>query len=83
MGRRMPRYNVKLPDGRWQVFSTVVDDFVSEPMTFDELREWRRAEYISECDKETDSLLTDRPLVNRMDYSEVKAYLKEMEEGGD
>ncbi len=70
----MPRYNVKMPDGRWRVFSSVCDDFVTDPMTFDELREWRRFEYGSNggfTDKETDSLLTDRPRVNVLAYEDA------------
>ena len=67
----MPRYNVPLPDGRWQIFSTVVDDFVTEPMSFDELRAYRRALYGTSSDRDTESLLTDKPTIDRMDYEEA------------
>ncbi len=70
----MPRFNVPLPDGKWIVYSTICDDYVSEPMTFDELREWRRREYGEhECsDEDTYSLLTDNPTINRMTYEEAE-----------
>lgn len=69
----MPRFNVKLPDGRWRVFSTIVEDFITEPMTFDELRSFRRDEYghTPGTDLDTESLLTDKPHINRMGYSEA------------
>lgn len=67
----MPRYNVRLPDGRWQVFSSVVDNFITEPMTFDELREFRRMEAIEMADTETASLLTARPRINTMRYEDA------------
>ena len=69
----MPRFNVKLPDGRWRVFSTIVEDFITEPMTFDELIDFRRDEYghTPDTDLDTESLLTDKPYINRMGYSEA------------
>ena len=75
----MPRYNVKLPDGRWQVFSTIADGFVTGPMTFDELREHRRRRAIEQCDYETDTLLTDRPRVNVMSYEEAMERMADSE----
>ncbi len=79
----MPRFNVKLPDGRWQVFSTVVDDFVTEPMTFEELREFRRGQAVREADAETDSLLTSIPRINVMSYDEALETIKLMHDGDD
>ena len=66
----MPRYNVKLPDGRWQVFSTIVDDFITDPMTFEELRDFRLEQYRATY-ADTDTLLTDKPTCNRMSYEEA------------
>lgn len=79
----MPRFNVKLPDGRWQVFSTVVDDFVTGPMTFEELREFRREQAVREADAETDSLLTSIPRINVMSYDEALETIKLMHDGDD
>jgi hypothetical protein len=71
----MPRYNVKLPDGMWQVFSSICDDYITGPMTFAELKAWRRREYGEQSgrtDVESDSLLTGKPLVNTMSYKEAE-----------
>ena len=73
----MPRFNVKLPDGRWRVFSTVVEDYITEPLTFDELREFRRVEYGAN-DEETDTLLTDHPRINVMSYEEAERRVREL-----
>lgn len=66
----MPRYNVPLADGRWQVFSTIVDDYITKPMTFDQLKEYRRMHYGSSYE-ETETLLTDKPACNRMSPEEA------------
>ncbi len=71
----MPRYNVKLPDGRWRVFSSICDDYVTEPMEFVDLKSWRRFEYGAQggqTDRESDSLLADKPLVNVMAYEDAE-----------
>lgn len=73
----MPRFNVKLPDGRWRVFSSVVEDYITEPLTFDELREFRRSEY-GATDEETDTLLTDHPRINVMSYEEAEQRVREL-----
>ncbi len=75
----MPRFYVGMPDGRWRVFSTIADGFVTEPMTFDELREYRRKRATEKCDWETSTLLTDRPRINVMSYEDAMDYLAEME----
>ena len=75
----MPRFNVSLPDGRWQVFSTIVDDFVSEPLTFDELKDFRLKSYGATYE-ETETLLTDNPQCNRMTYEEAMDYMRSMED---
>ena len=70
----MPRYNVKYPSGRWRVFSSVVDDWITPLMTFNELKAWRREEYgyqSGATDEESDSLLTLKPLCNVMSYEDA------------
>lgn len=73
----MPRFNVKLPDGRWRVFSTVVENYITGSLTFDELREFRRMEY-GASDEETDTLLADRPRINVMSYEEAEQRVREL-----
>ena len=76
----MPKYNVKLPDGRWRCLSTVVDDWITEPMDFESYKAWRREEYTRQTDEESDSLLTDRPRINVMSYEDAVKYLELYEE---
>lgn len=40
----MPRYNVK-NGNKYYVFSSIVDDFVAEFDSFEELQTWRKKEY--------------------------------------
>ena len=71
----MPRFYVPLPDGRWRILSTIVDDFITNPMTFEELKEFRR----NEADIETDSLMQPHTTLNRMTYQDAVEYLRECE----
>lgn len=68
-GLKMPRWNVIYPDGTWNVWSTVVDNWLfDEPITFDELAEFRRNEALQKANEENISLLTSKPQVNKMSY---------------
>ena len=76
----MPKWNVKLKNGRWRIYSTVVDDYITEEMDFDELLEYRRKLAIQNADKETYSLLTDKPLINITSEEEIQDYTDMMNE---
>ena len=76
----MPKWNVKLKNGRWRIYSTVVDDYITEEMDFDELLEYRRELAIQNADKETYSLLTDKPLINITSEEEIQDYTDMMNE---
>lgn len=76
----MPKWNVKLKNGRWRVYSTVVDDYITKEMDFDELLEYRRELAIQKADKETYSLLTDKPLINITSEEEIQDYTDMMNE---
>ena len=76
----MPKWNVKLKNGRWRIYSTVVDDYITEEMDFDELLEYRRELAIQNADKETYSLLTDKPLINITSEEEIQDYTEMMNE---
>lgn len=76
----MPKWNVKLKNGRWRVYSTVVDDYITKEMDFDELLEYRRELAIQNADKETYSLLTDKPLINITTEEEIQDYTDMMNE---
>ena len=76
----MPKWNVKLKNGRWRIYSTVVDDYVTKEMDFDELLEYRRELAIQNADKETYSLLTNKPLINFTSEEEIQDYTDMMNE---
>ena len=61
---RMPHYCTKMNNGKWRVYSTIVDDYITDDMSFEELKAWRREVAIQRADEESDTLLTERPLIN-------------------
>lgn len=67
----MPRYVCVRPDGKYQVFSTVCDGFVSGPMDDDELRAYRRREYGASSERDTELFLKTGRGLNVMDYEEA------------
>lgn len=59
-------------DGEWNVFSTVVDDFLySSFMSFDELKALVVGEVVIEKIKDLETLLTDRPVLGTMPFDEA------------
>ena len=60
----MPHYCTKMNNGKWRVYSTIVDDYITDDMSFEELKSWRREVAIQRADEESDTLLTERPLIN-------------------
>ena len=61
---RMPHYCTKMNNGKWRVYSTIVDDYITDDMSFEELKGWRREVAIQRADEESDTLLTERPCIN-------------------
>lgn len=67
----MPRFYVE-KDGEWNIFSTITDDFVfDEFVCLSALKARLLYERYKELTEDIDSLLTDRPRVNVMPYSEA------------
>ena len=67
----MARYYVE-KNGEWNIFSTVVDDFLfDEFICLDALKARLLYERFKELTEDIDSLLTDNPRVNVMTYSEA------------
>lgn len=60
----MPHYCTKMNNGTWRVYSTIVDDYITDDMSFEELKRWRREVAIQRADEESDTLLTKRPCIN-------------------
>ena len=61
---RLPHYCTKMNNGTWRVYSTIVDDYITDDMSFEELKAWRREVAIQRADEESDTLLTERPRIN-------------------
>lgn len=73
----MPRYYVKNPEGKWNIYSTIVDDLLYDKwLTFNSLREAVITELVMDKEEELVTLLTDKPKLNVMKYEE---YLNESE----
>ena len=64
----MARYYVE-KDGMWNVFSTIVDDFLySEFMTFTDLKALVIGEVVVDKLADLETLKTDKPILNKMTY---------------
>ena len=64
----MSRYYVE-KDGMWNVFSTIVDDFLySEFMTFTDLKALVIGEVVVDKLADLETLKTDKPILNKMPY---------------
>lgn len=67
----MARYYVE-KDGMWNVFSTIVDDFIFDKFVcLEALKAYLIYERYKELTEDIDSLLTDRPRVNVMAYEDA------------
>ena len=74
----MPRYYVRNPKtGRWNIYSTIVDDFIlDEWATFDDLKHYAVSEAAEEKRKDIESLKTGNPRVNVMPFDAAMALRK-------
>lgn len=68
----MPRFYVQRPDGKWNVFSSVVDEYIAEGLTLDDIKKFRLEKFAAENEREVNSLASDRPLLNVMDFAEAE-----------
>lgn len=67
----MSRYYVQ-HEGKWNIFSTIVDDFYFDDfIPFEDLKKWVLEEAKQERERWLDSLLTDSPELNVMTYREA------------
>ena len=68
----MPRFYVKNKENKWNIFSTIVDDFLYENFVpFDFLVEAVCNETVETKKEEMQTLLTDNPRLNIMSYEEA------------
>lgn len=68
----MPRFYVKRNENEWNIFSTIVDDFIYDKwMSFDGLVECVCNELINDKKEEMKTLLTNKPELNTMSYEDA------------
>lgn len=73
----MPRFYVKNPKGKWNIYSTIVDDLLFDDFVdFKDLKENVCGCAYNDKAKEIDTLLTDKKELNYMDYDEMLDKLK-------
>lgn len=77
----MPRYYVENKEHKWNVFSSIVDDFLYDDFVdFKVLKGLVIKEavdnLVEERNKDLDSLLTNQPLVNTMFYEDAIERIK-------
>lgn len=68
----MPRFYVQRPDGKWNIFSSVIDGYIAEGLTLEGIKNFRLEKFSSENEREVNSLASDRPLLNVMDFDEAE-----------
>lgn len=75
----MARFYVE-HNGEWNIFSTIVDDFLlDEFVCIDALKAHLLYERYKELTEDIDSLMTDRPRVNVMSYTEATERMRKTE----
>ncbi len=68
----MPRFYVKNKQNKWNIFSTIIDNFLyDEFMEFDDLVNKVCKEIVEDKKKELKTLLTNAPVVNVMSYEKA------------
>lgn len=72
----MPRYYVENKEHKWNIFSSIIDDFLYDDFVdFNVLKGLVIKEavdnLVEERNKDLDSLLTNQPLVNTMLYEDA------------
>ena len=68
----MPRFYVKNKENKWNIFSTIIDDFLYVRwLSFEDLVNDICDEVIQDKKEELGTLLTDNPKLNIMSYEEA------------
>lgn len=77
----MPRYNVKCPNNKWRIFSTVIDDFITDEMTDEEFVQWRLDEYGNQGGSVEESwrFINTGNGLNSMGYNEAIEIIERMQ----
>lgn len=78
----MAHYYVKDKENKWNIFSSVVDDFLfGNFIDFETLKAGVIDETIRTKEKELETLLTGNPELNVMSYEEAIEIIKEVHKG--
>lgn len=73
----MPRYYVENKKGKWNIYSTIVDDLLFDKFVdFKEMKEFVLNEEREEREKELDTLLNEQTMLNTMLYEDCIEKLK-------
>lgn len=73
----MPRYYVENKKGKWNIYSTIVDDLLFDKFVdFKEMKEFILNEEREEREKELDTLLNEQTMLNTMLYEDCIENLK-------
>lgn len=73
----MPRFYVKSPKGKWNIYSTIVDDLLFDNwVEFVDLEKFVCDELVEEKRKDLQTLLTNNPILNNMNYDDCVKKLK-------
>ena len=68
----MPRFYVKNKENKWNIFSTIIDDFLYVRwLSFEDLVNDICDEVVQEKKEELGTLLTDKPILNTMSYEKA------------
>ena len=80
----MSRYYVKNPEGKWNIFSSIIDDLLyDEWLEFEDLVDSVCNELVKNQMQNMKSLLTDNPRLNVMNYEECMNSIAVEEENED
>lgn len=73
----MPRYYVENKKGKWNIYSTIVDDLLFDNFVdFKEMKDFVLNEEREEREKQLDTLLNEQTMLNTMLYEDCIEKLK-------
>ena len=76
----MGRIYVKNNEGKYNIYSTIVDNWLSEKwLTYDQLVDELCKEAVEEVKRKMDSTLTDQPLMKVYSWNEAVEAIKEID----
>lgn len=74
----MPRYYVENPNKKWNIYSTIIDDLLFEDwVEFADLEKFVCDEVADMKRMEVQTLLTEQPVLNTMNYEDCMVRLKD------